>query len=406
MPRSYCLPIVIILFLAFAVLPIIAVSETLEKTSITKEKIVKSSEKEKSKERYVLKDPIKALGNNGYCIDCHRDETPAIFEEWTNSTHARAGVGCNNCHEGNKSNEDSIFHANRFYISSVVTPFNCAKCHKDQLRDYVNSGHGRSLELLKQMKEDDPRYPVVAQFKEDNFSQCSGCHGTEVTIDKQHLPDPATWPNSGAGRINHDKSHGSCAVCHMGHRFSVAAARQPETCLRCHDGANYPEGDIYTHSAHATAYETLTDKEVLERPGFYLDGVRMVSPTCSFCHMNGSGQGLLTRHNTAWRLPRDLTSPMAPLVSRAENLRNNMKSVCNQCHATRVIDSFFEDADARLQEYQKNEVEPQLAAYRQKLAQVEGEEKKQLLKEYSRFLAEGKRFRMNLYMGHHGRTQR
>ena len=357
-------------------------------------------------ERYVLKDRIKVFGNNGYCNDCHRDETPAIFEEWIKSSHARAGVGCNDCHEGNKSADDSVFHANRFYISSVVTPFNCSKCHKDILRDFINSGHHQSLELLKMMKEDDPRYPVVSQYQEDNFKDCSGCHGTEVTINEDHLPDPATWPNSGAGRINHDRSHGNCAVCHVGHQFSVAAARQPETCLRCHDGANYPEGDIYRNSVHGTLYTTQVDKDALERPGFYLDGAEMGAPTCSFCHMNGSGHGTLTRHNPAWRLPRDLSSPNAPLLKRSENLRNNMKSACSQCHSSRVIDRFFEIADNRLEEYQNNEFDPKLTEFQEKLKSAKGEERDQLLKEYSRFLAEGKRFRMSLYMGGHGRTQR
>ncbi len=132
----------------------------------------------------------------------------------------------------------------------------------------------------------------------------------------------------------------------------------------------------------------------------------MGSPTCAFCHFNGSGHGLLTRHNGAWRVPRDLTHPEAPLANRSENLRNNMKAVCNQCHSSRVIDDFFTDADKELESYQTNVMEPGLTAYTEKLASTKGEPRKTLLKEYSRFLAEGKRFRMNLYMGRHGRVQR
>ena len=353
------------------------------------------------------KDTIKLQGQSDYCLECHKQGTPGIYEEWVNSAHARAGVGCADCHESGKGNIDTFLHAGRFYVQTVVTTFDCAKCHKGQMRDYFTSGHAKSLELLREMEEDDLRYPIVSQYKDDDFRQCGGCHGVEIKVDENGKPDPATWPNSGAGRINPDKSHGSCATCHSGHLFSMSTARQPETCLRCHDGANYPEGDIYRSSLHSVLYETQVDKDVLDLPGLHLDGKKMGSPTCAYCHFNGAGKGLLSRHNGAWRLPRDLTYPEAPLAPKnSKNLRNNMKSVCNQCHIATVIDRFFENADKELAAYQNNIVEPQLVVYQEKLAASEGEERKDLLKEYSRFLAEGKGYRMNLYMGRHGRVQR
>lgn len=352
------------------------------------------------------KDTKKLINKSSYCLECHQDETPGIVEEWLKSTHARAGIGCADCHATEKEGDGAFLHAKKFYVRTVVTPVHCAKCHKDIQRDYFTSGHARSLDLLTEMKEDDPRYPVVSQYSENDFQQCSGCHGGEVKLDERLRPDPATWPDHGAGRINPNTTHGTCTSCHLGHRFSSAAARQPETCLRCHDGPNYPEGDIYRSSAHGIAYATQTDKKDMERPGFFFDGKLMVSPTCAFCHLNGSGHGLLTRHNEAWRLPRDLTSPKAPMAPKnADNLRNNMKSVCNQCHASTVIDRFFDNADKKLEEYQKSHVEPKLAEYQQLLASA-GENNGQLLKDYSRFLAESKRYRMSLYMGSHSRTQR
>lgn len=359
--------------------------------------------------KHKLKDPIKSKGQTGFCIDCHREVTPGIFEDWINSEHAgaRDEIGCQDCHSSSKGEPDAILHAEKFYIRTVVTPFVCAKCHKDIMRDYFTSGHAQALEVLKNIKEDDPRYPIIAQYKDDDFKQCSGCHGSVVTFNEDHTPDAATWPNSGAGRINANRSHGNCSSCHIGHRFSVAAARQPATCIRCHDGKHYPEGEIYSKSPHGVAYQTLTDKKVLEQTGYYLDAKKMVSPTCSFCHFNGSGHGLLTRHNGAWRLPRDLTHPQAPLApKRADNLRNNMKSVCNQCHASPVIDRFFENADNKLEDYQKNVVEPEIARYLQQLEKTEGEEHQKLLNAYSDFLAESKRYRMNLYMGEPGHLQR
>ncbi len=351
-------------------------------------------------------DPIKLVNKSAFCIECHREEDPAIFEDWLNSTHARVGVGCAECHSSSPGDRNSFLHKEKYYISAIVTPFVCAKCHKDIMRDYATGSHSNTLKMLQEMKEDDPRYPVISLYKEDEFRQCSGCHGGEVKVRDDHRPDSASWPNSGAGRLNPDRSSGTCTACHMGHRYSVSAARQPETCLRCHDGRNYPEGEIYRHSAHGVAYETQTDKEALKRLGFFFEGKQMLSPTCAFCHMNGSGHGLLTRHNAAWRLSRDLKHPEAPSVPRGENFRNNMKAVCNQCHAVSTIDRFFENADAMLKVYQENVVTPKLAVFKQKLSSGQGQERDRLLEEYSRFLAESKSYRMNLYMGRHGNTQR
>ncbi len=383
-------------------------AETVVKKSTADSKQQKKRLKEQKliQQRLTLKDPIKSFGQNGFCINCNEDETPAIFEEWVKSPHARAGVGCADCHTSRKGNPDSVKHAGRFFISAIVTPFDCAKCHKDQIRDYIGSGHAQGLQALLDMKEDDPRYPVIAQYKDNDFAQCGGCHGVTVTVSEDNRPDSATWPNNGAGRINHDKSHGTCTACHLGHRFSLQAVRQPETCLRCHDGENYPEGDIYRHSPHSVLFETLASGGTENRPGLFLEGKDMVSPTCAYCHMNGAGKGLLNRHNLAWRLPRDLSSPKAPLLGRAENLRNNMKSVCHQCHGVSFTDRFFTDADKQLKEYQQKSVEPQLAAFLKTLSTLTGDERKKVLKEYSQFLAEAKKYRMNLYMGRHGRIQR
>ncbi|MCB2183415.1 MAG: hypothetical protein KQH63_15380 [Desulfobulbaceae bacterium] len=361
---------------------------------------------DKGKDKH--KDPEKLMNKSSFCIECHQEETPGIFEEWLKSTHARTGVGCADCHATDAKEYDTFLHAEKHYIRTVVSPIICAKCHKDIQRDYFTSGHAQALEVLKTIKEDDPRFPVVSLYKDDNFQQCSGCHGGEVALDDNHLPDEATWPDSGAGRINPNTSHGNCSSCHLGHRFSSAAARQPETCLRCHDGRNYPEGDIYRSSAHGMVYATQTDKENLGKLGFYFTGKDMVAPTCAFCHFNGSGHGQRTRHNGAWRLPRDLTHPEAPMAPKnADKLRSNMKAVCNQCHAKTVINRFFDNADKRLAEYQEKTVQPKLKEYRRKLAEVkEGTERENIIKEYTRFLAEGKRYRMNLYMGNIGRTQR
>ena len=71
-------------------------------------------------------------------------------------------------------------------------------------------------------------------------------------LDRQGLPngkfDPATWPNTGIGRINPDGSAGSCSACHTRHSFSKAQAREPQTCGKCHLGPDHPQMEIYQES--------------------------------------------------------------------------------------------------------------------------------------------------------------
>jgi hypothetical protein len=71
---------------------------------------------------------------------------------------------------------------------------------------------------------------------------------------------PATWPNSGIGRVNPDGSKGTCSACHARHSFSIAQARQPESCGRCHMGPDHPQIEAYYESKHGVMYEANKEK--------------------------------------------------------------------------------------------------------------------------------------------------
>ena len=66
--------------------------------------------------------------------------------------------------------------------------------------------------------------------------------------------DPATWPNTGIGRINPDGSEGACTACHARHQFSAEQARHPENCGRCHMGPDHPQKEIYEESKHGASF--------------------------------------------------------------------------------------------------------------------------------------------------------
>ncbi|NDY41419.1 hypothetical protein G3N55_00945 [Dissulfurirhabdus thermomarina] len=349
---------------------------------------------------------VKIRDKSGYCIECHREKTPGLFRSWVEGPHARIGVGCNDCHGASPSDKDAFLHQQRFYITTAVTPFDCARCHPDAIRDFYNSGHAEARIRLEKMGPDDPRYPLVAPYRDGGFAECAGCHGARVRLDEDRRPGLGTWPNAGIGRLNPDGSRGNCAACHPAHRFAAEDARRPEACLGCHDGPDYPEGAIYLHSPHGRVAGMGRARDDLSRPGFFCDTTRYEGPTCGLCHFNGAGRDLVTRHNPAWRLTRDLLHPEAPEKGRPEDLRGNMDRVCQQCHAASVVKRFFASADEKLARYQSETVRPRLAGFRKRLKHARGKKRRRLLEEYGAFLREAKAFRLNLYMGVHGRSGR
>jgi hydroxylamine dehydrogenase len=95
---------------------------------------------------------------------------------------------------------------------------------------------------------------------------CVKCHGSVVKVVGNGKLDAATWPNEGIGRVNPDGSKGSCSVCHSRHTFSLAIARQPESCGYCHLGPDHPQAEIYDESKHGVTYRTLIAQMNLNSP--------------------------------------------------------------------------------------------------------------------------------------------
>ncbi|HIE23469.1 MAG TPA: hypothetical protein EYP68_04490 [Candidatus Korarchaeota archaeon] len=90
----------------------------------------------------------------------------------------------------------------------------------------------------------------------NQFLGCMQCHGSIVKVESTDakVPDLSGWSNVGVGRMNPDGSLGSCSSCHTRHKFSVAEARDPESCGQCHLGPDHPQIEIYLESKHGNIY--------------------------------------------------------------------------------------------------------------------------------------------------------
>ena len=76
------------------------------------------------------------------CIDCHKKETPVINQQWGASKHYRGKIGCYECHQAKSEEEDAFDHYGEF-ISVIVSPKDCARCHEKEVSEFNSSHHSK-----------------------------------------------------------------------------------------------------------------------------------------------------------------------------------------------------------------------------------------------------------------------
>jgi hypothetical protein len=285
------------------------------------------------------------------CIECHRTSNPGIYGQWGMSRHYGANVGCFECHQANKGDVDAFEH-NGYSISIIVSPFDCAKCHQQEVAEFSASHHSKAAKILGSL---DNVLGEVVEGKAAAVSGCRQCHGAEVKVTGPGKLDPDTWPNTGMGRINPDGSQGSCSACHTRHEFSAAQARQPENCGRCHLGPDHPQKEIYEESKHGIAYYSNIDKMNLNSSKWVLGEDYNAAPTCATCHMSATPELPLTHDvgdRISWTLRPAISEKVDAAAKKAgvevkpwEARRKDMKQVCGVCHTPEYIESFYHQYD-------------------------------------------------------------
>ncbi|HSM31102.1 MAG TPA: multiheme c-type cytochrome [Woeseiaceae bacterium] len=321
------------------------------------------------------------------CIGCHRDIDPGIVSDWKQSRHGHVGVSCIDCHAVPADSPMAVQHEDVFdmddydtslldrdvLVSALVPPSTCASCHAVEHEQFAASGHFRSYH---QIVPKDNLHALVEVHEGRNIPElmtapketgCMQCHGTEIELDENGRPTPATWPNAGMGNVYPNESTGNCSACHTRHKFSLAEARKPFACASCHLGPDHPDIEIFENSKHGHVYNTQGDDWTWDTaPGAWEPGDYR-APTCATCHMSGIGD-LLTTHNISERLywngwakrseMRNSTDPMSPLLGNGPAGREKMKQVCSSCHGTLHTDGFFEQADKAVRLYNVGYYDP------------------------------------------------
>ncbi len=315
------------------------------------------------------------------CVACHQKASQAVVQQWGASRHYRAKVGCYECHQAHPNDADAFMHYGQ-RISIIVSPSDCAKCHSREVEQFAASHHAQGGKILGSL--DNVLAEVVEgtkHFKTEAFPEgisaaavngCWQCHGSEVKVLAEGKIDPATWPNTGIGRLNPDGSRGACSACHSRHKFSVEQARNPENCGKCHMGPDHPQIEIYNESKHGIAFHANKEEMNLDNDKWVVGQDYNAAPTCATCHMSATARQPVT-HDVGERISWNNrpAKSIRPEISDAkmglpgaelkwQKRRENMTDVCVACHSAKYVEAFYLQYDALIDEYHAKYADPGL----------------------------------------------
>jgi hydroxylamine dehydrogenase len=287
------------------------------------------------------------------CLTCHEKTTPGLVGEWKDSKHHARGVGCWECHNADPKNPAAFRHEGATIVT-VVTPDACTPCHGDIVAEFQASHHASAARFIGSLDN------VLGEIVEGRLAAVNGCwqcHGSTLAFlknpdgsvrrsaDGAPQLDPATWPNTGIGRVNLDGTLGTCTACHSRHVFSKAMARQPEVCGKCHLGPDHPQAEIYDESKHGIAYRTRKGEMNLDADPWVVGLSYTAAPTCSTCHMSAA-PALPVTHDVGARISWTLRPVVSKKLDGWEKKRADMKAVCTACHGAPFVESFYKTFDA------------------------------------------------------------
>ena len=285
------------------------------------------------------------------CIQCHEKEGihQVQIVEWQRSDHARKGVGCFECHQAKADDRDAYDHEG-FLISTIVSPFDCSRCHNKEFQEFDRSHHARAGEILGSA---DNFLGEAVEGAGASVQGCQYCHGSVVKVGQKGKFDPATWPNLGIGRLNPDGSKGSCSACHAKHAFSLRVARSPGSCGKCHMGPDHPQKEIYDESKHGIIYYAYMDQMNLDQKPWVLGEQYTQAPNCVTCHM-GSNKNSFSTHDLGERISFNIRGIVSKLKENSQLKKTEMQKVCMNCHGPEWYNNFYTQYYNTLDVYDHN----------------------------------------------------
>ena len=100
------------------------------------------------------------------CLDCHNELSRNIVDDWRQSRHGEAGIGCDACHGASHVTKDDVAKV------AFPTPDTCGQCHADRVAQYKRGKHAFGWAAFKAM----PTTHAMPMVLADGMKGCGGCH--------------------------------------------------------------------------------------------------------------------------------------------------------------------------------------------------------------------------------------
>ncbi len=298
--------------------------------------------------------PAMALSEEN-CVECHRNETPGMVNDWAISAHAANDVTCSDCHGSDHSTAEDYLKAD------LPDEQVCAECHEEQFESFAKGKHNHGWTVLNAI----PATHYAPDELIEGGRGCGGCHNMGIKSEAQK-------------KEQLDKGYryqtNSCDECHTRHTFAKKEANNPHACQQCHMGYDHPQWEMWSSSKHGARYFAKKAGDLPESAS---------APTCQTCHLpDGTHE-----NHTAWGflgvrlpLPEDpqaaadrvtilkalgvlnpetgeptaiLDAVKAVDMARLDEAswqkeRDKMLDTCSQCHSTAYAKEQLDAGDAIL----------------------------------------------------------
>ena len=87
--------------------------------------------------------PKELSPESAKCAQCHKQDNAGLVQQWGESRHFGANIGCFECHGADEADPDAYEHYDET-ISVLVTPKDCSRCHAAEGEQFAASqlSHG------------------------------------------------------------------------------------------------------------------------------------------------------------------------------------------------------------------------------------------------------------------------
>lgn len=221
-------------------------------------------------------------------------------------------MDCYSCYKANDGDPAKFDH-NGYKIAVIVTPNYCSRCHEAEVKQFQKSHHAAAAKFIGSL--DNMLGEIVERGPAAN-NGCRQCTGGEVKYLGDGRFDPATWPNSGIGRV--DPEAKADAPTAMG---ATRSAQRRRAC-RTIAGSDYS-----------------------------------AAPTCATCHMSATPNQAVT-HDVGDRVSITMRPVISTKLENWERRRISMMDVCSNCHASGWIDNFYKRYESTVDLYNEKFAKP------------------------------------------------